>query len=130
MASRLNGTGFVDVDVSSVDGNDRLIGPQEGGDDQQVGLGAAHGEVDVGVRCLAQAADQLGGGMAAGVHAVAYGLFQIGDGQGLEDLGMGALTVIIAKTIHKNFPHFLKSNKLMLKSYRNHQPLAAQRTED
>src|SRR5699024_1342256 len=47
VAGGLDGAGFVDVDVAGVGGNGRLIGPQVGGDGDEVYLGAAHQEVDV-----------------------------------------------------------------------------------
>ena len=80
VARGLDGAGLMGVDVAGVGGDDRLVGLQKRVDDHQIGLGAAHQKVDVGVRGLAQAADQIGGGLAAGVHAVAAGLLRIGVG--------------------------------------------------
>ena len=48
VAGGLDGTGLVGVYMTGMDGNHRLIGGQERGDGHQVGLGAAHEEMDIG----------------------------------------------------------------------------------
>ena len=69
-------------------------------------MGAAHQEVDVGLRGVAQAADGVPSSLTEGVRAVAHSLDQIGVRQGLEDLGMGAFAVIITEAVHKKLPAF------------------------
>ena len=114
--------------MGRIGGDDRLVGPQEGGDGQKVCLGAAGEKVDVRLRSGADPADGLPGVVAHGVQGVAAGLLQIGVHQALEDFGVGALAVVVAEAVHGMVPHFQnsKSNKnscrnvteLMLKLYR------------
>ena len=108
VAGGLDGAGLVGVHMAGMDGNHRLIGGQERGDGHQVGLGAAHQKMDVGVRRIAELADQVRRLLAVVIHAIAAGLFQVGIRQSLEYLGMCALAVIIAEAVHiKNLLSFL-----------------------
>ena len=100
VAGGLDGSGLVGVDVGGGGGDDRLEGAEGGVDHQQVGLGAAHGKVDVGVGCGAQGADQLRRLLTMAVQAVAAVLLQTGLRQCLQDAGMGGLAVIVGKAVH------------------------------
>ena len=74
MTGGFDGAGFVNVDVTGVGGNDRLIGAQQRVDDYQISLRAAYQKMDIGVRCIAHAADGVTGGFAKRVHTIADGL--------------------------------------------------------
>ena len=100
MAGGLDSAGLMGVHMGGVGGNDRLIGLQKGFDREKVRLGAAHQEVNIRIRRGAYAADGLPGSLTAGIRTVTDGLFQIGVHQGLEDLGMGAFTVIVSEAVH------------------------------
>jgi hypothetical protein len=62
----------------------------------------------IGIGGIAQTADSGASGLAAGIVAVAYGLFQIGIGQCLKNLGMDAFAVIVSEAVHKKLPAFRK----------------------
>ena len=106
VAHGLDGAGLMDADVAGLRGDDRLVGPQQGGDDQGVGLGAAHGEVDLRGGGGEPRPDHIGGLLAAAVQAIAVELGRAGVSQGLQDPGMGGLAVIVRKTVHEIRPRF------------------------
>ena len=107
VAGGLDGAGLMGVHMAGMDGDHRLIGGQERRDGHQVGLGAAHQEMDVGVRRVAELADQVRRLLAVVIHAIAAGLLQVGIRQGLEYLGMGTFAVIVAEAVHiKNLLSF------------------------
>ena len=118
MSGSLDSAGLVGIDMGGMGGDDRLVRLQQGFHNDEIGLGTAYQEVNIGVRSTADAADSFPGGCTAGIQTVAHSLFQVGVHQGLENFWVGALAVIIAEAVH-NFACFLKSNKLMLKSYRD-----------
>ena len=117
VAGSLDSAGLMGVDMGGVRGDDRLIRLQERLNDNEVRLRAANQKMDVRVRRGTDLSDGLPGGLTAGVHAVADSLLQIRVHQCLEDLGMGTFTVIVAEAVH-DYTCFLKSNNLLLKSYR------------
>ena len=87
--------------MAPVDGGDhRFVGPQEGGDGGGVGLGAAHQDVDIGVRPADGGPDQLMGMGRVGVGGIAGVALGVGGGHGFEDGRMAPLAVIVGKTDH------------------------------
>ena len=102
----LDGAGLMGADVAGLGGDHRLIGLQKRVDGDEVHLRPAHQEVNRRIRRGAEAADGIRRGLAAGIHAVAHGLPEVGVRQGLEDLGMGALAVIVSETVHCDLPPF------------------------
>ena len=74
VAGGLHRAGLVDVDMAGVGAEHALIGPQQGGDHRQVGLGAPGQKVDGTLRGGAGLPDQRGGPGTVGVGAVAWGL--------------------------------------------------------
>ena len=94
--------------MGGIGGDHRLIGPQESGDGEEIGLGASRQEMDVRFRGGADTADGLPGGAAHGVQGVTAGLLQVGVHQGLEDLRVSALAVVIAEAVHGVVPLFQK----------------------
>ena len=116
VACALDGPGFVDVDMARVGGDHRLIGLQHGLNHQQVRLGAAHQEVYVRLGGGAEAADELPRLLAAGVQAIASGLFEIGIGEGLQHLGVGALAVVVSETVHGQPPESNNRSRELLRN--------------
>ena len=83
MAGSLDGAGFMDVDVSGGGGDGGLEGAKERSDRHQVGLGAAHQEVDIRVFAADLFFYGSGGGLRMDVQPVSVILLQIGVDQGL-----------------------------------------------
>ena len=104
VACGLDGPGLMAVDVAADGGQHALPWPQDGGDDGGVGLGAAHQEVDVGLRGAAGGFDLLPRGLAVLVLAVAHGLDHVGLGQPDHDRGMRALQIITVEIDHCTSP--------------------------
>src|SRR5699024_4696832 len=100
VAGGLDGAGLVDADVGAGGGDHRFIGPQEGGDGGGVGLGAAHQDVDGGVRPADGGLDQPAGPGRVGVGGIAGVALGVGGGHGLQDGGVAALAVIVGETDH------------------------------
>ena len=100
VAVLLHGPGLVDADVSAVGGKDRLIGPQERGDGRLVYLGAAHKEVDSGVRYSTQVPNGLLRLPGILVRAVAGGQVHVGLAQGFQHRRMGPRAVVVSKVEH------------------------------
>ena len=65
-----------------------------GGDDSGIGLGAAHEEVDIGLRAGEGGLDFLRGFLAVVIHAVAGGLLHVGFRELPQDGGVAALQVV------------------------------------
>ena len=104
VAGALDGVDLVAVDVAGGDGQNTLVGTQNGINDGGIGLGAAHQKVHGGVGGAADLADLFGGGGAVGILTVADGLVHIGVQQLLQDGGMGAFQIVTVKTNHKIKP--------------------------
>ena len=94
MSGGLDSAGLVGIDMGGMGGDDRLVRMQQGFHNDEIGLGTAYQEVNIGVRSTADAADSFPGGCTAGIQTVAHSLFQIGVHQGLENFWVGALAVI------------------------------------
>ena len=107
VAGGLDGPRLVAVDVSAVGGQHALPGPQNGGDHGGVGLGAAHQEVNVSLRRLADGADLLPGRRAVLVLAVAHGLHHIGLVEPRHHAGMSALQIVAVEIDHGSFSFIL-----------------------
>ena len=107
VAGGLHRAGLVAVDVPSRRGEHPLVGPQRRPDDGEVCLGAPHQELHVHVLPLALPADELPGGFAVGVLAVAHGLFQVGFQHLFQNPGVRALGVIAVKVKHGSTSHWV-----------------------
>ena len=92
------------VDVTADSGEHALPRPQNSGDDRGVGLGAAHEEVDVGLRRLAGGLDLLPGGGAVLILAVAHGLHHVRLVELFQQGGMRALQIVAVKVDHSDSP--------------------------
>ena len=95
--------GFMDVDVAADRAQRPLVGPQGGVNDRQVGLGAAHQEVNRQVLPAAEGADLISGAGAVGILTIARGLLQIGTDQGFQHLRVAAFGIVIVKIDHGLF---------------------------
>ena len=104
MARGLDSPCLMAVDMSGAGAQRALVGTQSGGDDNGVGLGAPHQEVNVGLRRPAGRPDQGSGPVTVGVQAVSRGLLVIGGGQGRQDGGVAALGVVAFKVDHIILP--------------------------
>ena len=100
VAGGLDGTGLVTVDVSADGAQHALPRTQHGGDDGGVGLGAAHQEVDVGLRSLTGVLDLDPCGGAVLVLAVAYGLDHVGLVELCHEGGVCALQIVTVEIDH------------------------------
>ena len=107
VAGGLDGAGLVAVDVAADGGQNALPGAEDGGNDRGVGLGAAHQEVDIGLRRLAGGPDLLPGGVAVLVLAVAHGLHHIRFVQLCHQGGVGTLQIIAVEIDHRSQAPFL-----------------------
>lgn len=88
-----------DVGVSRADG--ALPVAQHAGQADDVGARAADAELDHGVWAAAGLADELAGVLAVGVALrVANALLAAARGDGVHDLGRGALGVVVAEQVH------------------------------
>ena len=103
MARGLDGTGLMAVDVTADGGNHALPGPQDGGDDGGVGLGAAHQKMHVGLRGLAGGLDLLTRRLTVLVLAVAHSLDHICLVELLHHIGMGTLQIVAVEIDHGSF---------------------------
>ena len=99
VAGEFDGSALVDVDVSGLGGDHRLMPAQQRGDHHAIGLRAAGEKMHIRVRA-AELADPVGGAAAPEVPAVARLGDQVALGQRLEDLGMAALRIIAQKVQH------------------------------
>ena len=77
-----------------------VVRAQKGGNGSQVGLGAAHQKVDVCALAADGPADEGCGVGTVAVQSVAYRLFQIGAGKGLQNAGVATLRVVVFKAEH------------------------------
>ena len=100
MAGGLDGAALVDIDVAGISAQHTLPRPQHRGDHRQVGLGAAHQEMNIDRLVLAQGADSFSGALAVGILSITGGLFLVGLQQPLQNGGMGAGVVIAFKADH------------------------------
>ena len=80
------------------------MGAQESGQADEVGRGAPDEKMHVRVGTLAQRADARGGGPAVPVQAVARVLAQVFTRQRGQDLGAGALAVVVVEADHASHP--------------------------
>ena len=80
------------------------MGPQSRGDHRQIGLGAPHQKVDLGLGLLAKGQNGFPGLLAIGIGAIAGGLLQVGFLQGRQDAGMAAFGIIALELDHGVFP--------------------------
>ena len=81
--------------------NSALPVAQEPGHADDVCRGPADAELNVHVVATARGADELAGALAVGVAlGVAHGLLVVGGGQCGQDLGRGALGVVVADHAH------------------------------
>lgn len=99
VAAGLDGARLARDDVAGAAGNDGLMGPQAGRDGDCVGRGAAGHEEDAHVVAAEVAADQLAGCLAVRVVAIADLLRVVAEQQGVEDVGMGALAVVVGEAV-------------------------------
>ena len=105
-AARRHGTGLVDVDVGVLGADGALPVAQEPRHADDVGRGPADAELHVHVVAAARGADELAGALAVGVAlGVAHGLLVVGGGERGQDLGRGALGVVVAEHAH-GMPRF------------------------
>lgn len=100
VAGRLDGSGLVAVDVAGVGAQHPLVGPQSGGDDGGVGLGAPHQKLHRSLRGLAQVPDEPPGPVTVRVHPVAGGLLHVGASQGIQKGGVAPLGVVTFPSNH------------------------------
>ena len=100
VAAVLHGAGLVDVDVGALRAEHALVWAEEGGDDRDVGLRAAHQEVHVGVRAVEDVADAPGGLRAVRILSVAQGLLQVCGLQRLQDLRTASFQIIAFEVEH------------------------------
>ena len=103
VAGGLDGSCLMAVDVSADGGQDALPRTQNGGDDRGVGLGAAHQEVDIRLRCLAHGLYPLPCRLAVFVLAVAHSLDHIRLVELLHHIGMGTLQIVAVEIDHGSF---------------------------
>ena len=80
---------------------DTLMGPQTGGDHDQIRLGTTYHEMDSQVLSAAEGFDLPGGRGTVVVLAIAGGLLIVGAGQGLQDFLMAAFAVVIVEIKHR-----------------------------
>ena len=106
VARGLHSARLMDVDVSALGAQRPLMGPQSGGNDGHVGLGAPHQKVDSHVLPAAQSPDFRGGLSAILVLSIAGGLVKIGFRQRFQHLGMAAFGVIIVEIQHGLLPFY------------------------
>ena len=102
---------LMDVDVSALGADRRLMGPQGRRQDRQIGLRPAHQEVDRRVLPAAFAADQVSSALTVVVRAVAGGLLQIRLHQPVQDPLVTALAVITRKVYHNAPPEMFRNYK-------------------
>ena len=100
VAGGLHRAGLVDIDVSGIRPQRPLVGAQRRVDHRQIGLGAAHQEVNVNVLPAAFCPDFGRGSRAVFVLAIAQGLLHVGGDQPLQHFFMAALAVIIVEIDH------------------------------
>ena len=100
VAGVLHGAGLVDVDVAALGADHALIGFQDGGDDGDVGLRAAHEEMHGGIGGVEHIADHIRGPGAMGIFAVSERLLVIRILQGFQDRRMAALQVVAFEKDH------------------------------
>ena len=109
MARGLHRAGLVDVDVAALGADRPLVGPQSRSDEGQVGLGAAHQKVDLGLFIGTRIEDVPGGILTMVVGAVAGGLLEICLGEPPQDALVAAFRVIAGKVDHKIPPELIGS---------------------
>ena len=96
----LNGSGFVDIYVTGLCGEDALVGLQHRADDKLVGLRAADEKIDFRIRTLAGSFDFLNGAAAIRVRAVAGQGFEIRLNKFLKNCRMRSGDIITGKRNH------------------------------
>ena len=100
VAAVLHGAGLVDVDVGALRAEHALVRAEQGGDDRDIGLRAAHQEMDVGVGAVEDIADAPGGFLAVRILPVAQGLLQVRGLQRLQDLRTASFQIIAFEMEH------------------------------
>lgn len=100
MATRLDGTRLVDVDVCGLGSQYAFVMREEGIDDGGVGLGASDEEVDVETIIGTSLTHKLLSLGCNGILTVAYGLLEVGIDQPLEYLRVATLHVIGIEVEH------------------------------
>ena len=97
MSRRLHGAGFVAIDMGAICTDYPLMGPQRGVNHRQIGLGAAHQEMNRQGIIPAQRPDLLGSGSTVIIRSVPRCLLHIRSGKILQNPGMAAFAVIIVE---------------------------------
>ena len=95
-------SGLMDVDVAGLRGNYALMRAQRCADHGEIGLRAAHQEVDAGLRRPAGLPDEFPGLAAELILPIAHGLCQIGGAELFQNPGMRSLGVIAVKVDHSH----------------------------
>ena len=103
VAGRFYRAGLVDKKVAGFGAQHRLVRAQGGRRGDEIGLGAAGKEPDIGLGAPDLPPDEFPCFLAVGVKAVAGGLLTVGLGQGLQNAFVAALAVIVDKQGHWYF---------------------------
>ena len=102
MTGVLNGSGFVDIYVTGLCGEDALVRLQHRADDKLVGLRAANEKVYFGGRAIAGSFDFLNGAAAIRVRAVAGQGFEIRFNKFLKNCRMRSGDIVAGKRNHSS----------------------------
>ena len=90
----------MDIDMTTNGAQCALVGAQSRINHRQIGLSAAHQEVNCCVLTVAERLDLGCGSGAVFVLAVAHGLHHVGCSQGFQHLGMAAFGIVVVEINH------------------------------
>ena len=124
MPGGLDGSRLMDEDMPRLGGNDGLVGPEEGGNGDEVRLRAAGKEMDVDIipfHAIFQISRSF---QREAILAVPFLLHPIRVGKRFQDIRMRAFAVIIAETIHSCPPDFDSSDYDNMPGYCLEQPIS------